>query len=95
MAKLINNGTLTANGDGVSCHVSGGTAHAACSGTFGSGTMTLYISYDGTNYITTGIDGIKTADATFRLDNLPDCYLKWTLTGATTPSVKWAISGNA
>lgn len=95
MSKLIEQGTLTANGSGTPAHVSGGNVTVACSGTFGSGTMTAEISLDGgTTFVTLGTDATKTSNAAFNLVNLPDCYIRWTLTGATTPSIKWAISGD-
>lgn len=92
--RLIDQGTLAANGSTAGSHISGGTATVSCSGTFGSGTMTIQISLDGgTTYVAIDTTGAKTADATFNLERLPDCYLRWTLTGATSPSIKWFIAG--
>lgn len=89
---LIGSGTLTSNTSTSAIIHTGGEFFAAISGTWGGGTATLEISYDqGVTFVTLGTDAVKTADATFRVQ-APDCQLRFTLTGATSPSLKWSLS---
>ena len=81
------NNTLSASGDTTVVNWSGGEGFYSARGTWGSGTTTLYISFDGgSNYISAGTDGVLTADGVVRF-TVPACKLKVTLSGATSPSL--------
>jgi hypothetical protein len=86
MAKQSSN-TLSASGDTTVVTWAGGEGFYSATGTWGSGTTTLYASFDGgTTYISCGATGTLTANGVIRF-MLPECKLKVTLSGATSPSL--------
>ena len=89
MSTLTPKVTLTSNGDTGVVDFRGGEAFYMASGTWGSGTTALMV-YDGTSYISAGVDGILSSDGMVRF-TLPACLLKVTLSGATTPSLTISI----
>lgn len=87
MASNAYSQTLSANGSTTPFYHAGGDAWFGANGTFGSGTLIVYASYDsGTSYQSLGSDATLTAEGSFKM-NLPSCYLKATLTGSTSPSI--------
>ena len=79
--------TLSANGDTTIVSWGGGEGFYSASGTCGSGTTTLYASFDGgTTYISCGTEGQLTANGVVRF-TLPECKLKVTLSGSSSPSL--------
>jgi hypothetical protein len=63
-------------------------ARFAAQGTFGGGTMTLQITPDGTNWSSSGLT--LTANGQCQLTT-PCKQARWTLTGATSPSITMAV----
>jgi hypothetical protein len=93
---VINNVVLTADGSTTPVFFKGGDLYASCGGTFGSGTITLEVAYGNsqapvTPYVSVGADGTKTAAATFTAV-LPECWVRWTLSGSTTPSITTVLA---
>lgn len=93
---LLKTSTLSADGTTDVVYCDGGEVWITANGTWGSGTLTPYISLDGgTNYApltTVAPDGTLTnvaftEDTALKL-SLPDCHIKFTLTGSTSPSLK-------
>lgn len=83
---------LSANGDTTIVSWGGGEGFYSATGTWGSGTTTLYASFDGgTTYVTCGTEGQLTADGVVRF-TLPECKLRVTLSGATSPSIAVVVS---
>jgi hypothetical protein len=64
-------------------------ARFAAQGTFGGGTMTLQVTLDGTNWSTSGLT--LTANGSVELTT-PCKQARWTLTGATSPSITMGAS---
>lgn len=61
----------------------------AAVGTFGSGTLTLQISVDGTNFVSSGL----TLTANGKVDLAIPCrQARWSLAGATTPDIACAAA---
>lgn len=61
----------------------------AAAGAFGAGTMTLFVSMDGTTFVSSGL----TLTAAGKVDlTIPCKQARWTLTGATAPSVTMACA---
>ena len=86
------NETLSADGSTAALQFEGeGTINAA--GTFGGGTLTIETSYDGGVTWTAEADGSFTLDSTVGFKSGP-CYVRTTLSGATSPSVVVSIVGN-
>lgn len=80
--------TLSADGDTTVVSWAGGEGFYSASGTWGSGTTTLYASFDGgTTYISCGTEGQLTANGMVRF-TLPQCKLKITLSGSSSPSLR-------
>ena len=86
------NETLTSDGSTAALQFEGeGTINAA--GTFGGGTLTVETSYDdGTTWVAE-TDGAFTVNGTLGFKSGP-CYLRTTLSGATTPNIVVSIVGN-
>lgn len=90
---MINNvsGTLSANGDSTTMHFVGGNLYFGGTGTFGGGNVTLYASFDeGTTFIIIPNSTFTTAGVFSA--TLPDCRVKLTLAGATSPSLYWVLA---
>lgn len=84
-------GTLSADGDSSVVNFVGGTLYFGGSGTFGSGNVTLYASFDeGSNYIAVP-NSVFTSAGVFTAA-LPNCRVKLTLAGATSPSLYWVLA---
>ncbi len=65
-------------------------ATIVASGSFGGGTITVFITVDGTNFVTSGL----TLTATGKVQlTIPCKAFRCTLTGATAPSVVCAFAG--
>lgn len=96
---LLKSSTLSANGTTDAVYCDGGPVWVSAGGTFGSGNLSPLISLDGTNYAPlTVVDSagalvpvVLTAGAAMQLD-LPDCWLKATLAGATSPSLVFNVN---
>lgn len=89
---LIQQGTITANGSTAGIVFKGGDLYLHLDGNFGGGTVTVHISYDnGVTYIPVSVDGAYTSSA-IRSIELPDCVVRTTTTGATSPSIKYAMA---
>lgn len=70
-----------------------GEGTIAASGAFGGGTLQVEASFDeGSTWIAL-TDGVFTGDATLNI-KIGHCWLRTTLTGATSPSLFVAIVGN-
>lgn len=90
MAKNTS-GTLTANGDSTVTNFPGGELFFGATGTFGSGNVTLYASFDeGVQYVIVPNSTFTTAGVFSA--TLPNCYVKLTLAGATSPSLYWTLA---
>lgn len=90
---MINNsyGVLSANGDSSTIHFAGGVLYFGGTGTFGGGTATLYASFDnGSTYIVVPNSAFTTAGVFSA--TLPDCVVKLTLAGATSPAFYWVLA---
>jgi len=93
---LIEQGTISADGQTTGKLFPGGTLFMAVSGSLGGGTLKAQASYDnGTTYI----DLIDTTNTSLALGtvsiNLPDCLVRLSLSGATAPSITYAMSRRA
>ena len=87
----ITTGTLTDNGDTPELKGEGTFEQCLFKGDFGGGTVELQISQDnGAVYYPTG-DKFS-ANASFMIDPSKATY-KFTLSGATSPSISFAIGG--
>jgi len=83
---------LTADGSTATTQFQGeGTVSAA--GTFGGGTLTIEASFDGGTTWVAETDGAFTSDSTVGFKSGP-CYLRTTLSGATSPNIVVSIVGN-
>ena len=96
--------TFSADGDSVIYQVSGNTGQSgvepigySIAGTWGSGTATLYVCYDTTAsplVFAPPANGAWTADIADKLDIPNNCYIKFTLSGSTTPSLGLTLYGD-
>ena len=92
MALTLAGASLTE--DGVTAVVAwrGGRGTAAAYGTFGSGTATLEVSYDGgTTWFAVGSDTALTEDGHGNFELPSAVQLRWDLDGASTPDVEFQI----
>lgn len=94
MATIGSTQTLTANGSSAAISVPAGNTTLLAGGTWGGGTITPEISADGVLWVPLKKDSSSlTTNATLTTDgsfcaNLPQCLLRFTLSGATSPSIK-------
>ncbi len=89
---LLATGTITSNGKTAATSFRGGGLFIHLNGTFGGGTVTVELSYDtGTTWIPVSADAVYTSSV-IRTVNLPDCWVRLDMSGATSPTVRWAIS---
>lgn len=97
---LLKTSTLSANGTTDEVYCDGGPVWLTAVGTWGSGTLTPYISIDGkVSYApltAVATDGTLTnialtANTGLKLD-LTDCWIKTVLTGATSPSLSVSVN---
>jgi hypothetical protein len=86
MANTINLGTITADGSTTGVFWAGGKGTLVLTGTFGSGTVKLGVSADGTNYALIRADDGFTAAGSANVELAP-CWVRLTTTGSTTPSI--------
>lgn len=92
---LLNNGSgvLSANGNSTAVKHPGGELFCGFAGTFGGGSASIQVSFDeGTTWISLGADATKTSAAVFSATSLPDCYVRVSLTGATSPTLSYFLS---
>lgn len=82
------------NGDSSVVKWKGGHGKFWGNGTFGSGTITLKYSFDGTNYYDVQVSGSAiTFTATGIKDfSMPACLLRATLAGATNPAINAGVA---
>jgi hypothetical protein len=94
MANLVSQ-TLAADGSTAVVDWGGGSSagyYLASGATFGSGTLSLQVSFDGgTTYVAAGSAYNLTAAGLVRFI-LPECKLRVTLSGATSPSIPIIIA---
>lgn len=85
--------TLTANGSTASVRWSGVyLGHFYAVGTFGSGTITLEYSLDGgSSWLTADADNLVFTAAGRANFQLPNCLLRITLSGATSPDIDTGV----
>jgi hypothetical protein len=89
---LVQQGTITADGTTTGIIFKGGQLYLHINGTFGSGTVTVHISYDdGATYIPASVDGTYTSSA-IRSIELPDCRVRLVMAGSTSPSITYAMA---
>lgn len=90
--------TLTSNSTSTPVTLQKGRNYIFCSGTFGSGTLTPQVSFDGTNYAPlklsqdSYVSSLAFTSAGCVMLALPECKLRWVLSGATSPSVVVQVS---
>ena len=86
---------LTANGSTTGLQVDG-NIHIGATGTFGGGTLALEMSYDNATWFA-ATDGNGTAATMTAADaknmEVGECYIRLTLSGATSPDIDINISG--
>ena len=86
MAKHINQ-VLSADGNTISVLWAGGEGTYSASGTFGGGTTRLMVSMDdGATFFSAGPEGELTISG-IRSFSIPECTLRVSLTGATSPNL--------
>jgi hypothetical protein len=89
---LLLTGTLSADGNSTSVFHPGGDLFYQVSGTWGSGTTTLEIAYtNGGTFYPAGEDSQMTANNILKAE-LPPCYVRLALSGATSPSLTYNFS---
>lgn len=84
-------GAFTANGNSAAMTFGGGKLYFGAIGTFGAGTLNLYASFD------EGATFVKVPNSVINAEGmlvaeLPDCVVKVTLSGATSPSLSYFIA---
>lgn len=78
--------SLTADGQTTGTPHPGGSAAFYGVGTFGSGTLTMEVSFDGGTTWVDVLDSAMTADDVYAFV-LPPCLVRGDLSGATNPSI--------
>lgn len=85
-------GTFSADGNSSTFSAVAKTYHNCIArGTFGSGTLQLYISNDGTNFVAGGTNATLTAAGTFNFEVPIGCSFRLQLSGSSSPSISFAI----
>lgn len=81
-------GDLNITGDGNTSAVQhpGGSGAFGAAGTFGGGTLTMEISFDGGTTWVDVLDSAMTADDVYAYA-LPACLIRGNLSGASTPDI--------
>ena len=83
--------TLTADGDTAVMNFPGGTLFFGGTGTFGSGSVILKASFDGGTTFITVPNSAFTTEGVYSA-SLPNCAVKLTLYGATSPSLSLVLA---
>ena len=85
------NGALSTDGETDAVKLRRGLAFA--DGTFGSGTMTLQAKNPSSGNWVPLTNGAITDDGAIAVDFPFQTEIRWSLTGATAPTINWDISG--
>ena len=84
-------GTLSADGNSATLAWIGGNGYFTAQGTFGSGTIKLQFSTDGSTWSDVGSQTSLTASGGGMFENLPKCSLRVNLAGATAPTILYEV----
>lgn len=85
-------GSFSANGTSNSSQVRGTKAFIQASGSFGSGTLTAEVSFDGGVNWASPTDAKLTASGAFQLDLPLNTFIRLVLSGATSPAINFCIA---
>lgn len=93
--SLLGKGSFTADGDGAVVVVKADAQQdlqIGLSGTFGSGTVTAYVSDDEEATYSPVVDSARTAPDRYNFAVTDNCTVKLVLSGSTSPAINWSIS---
>lgn len=93
---LLQSGTITTNTSTTGKQFKGGDLYVTIAGSLGGGTLVLQASHDnGTSY-TSVIDTDNPSLAVGAvIVRLPDCMVRLTLTGATSPTISYTLTARS